>query len=98
MSYKNTSMNPAIRSSKAQIHYVASRGEALNGHIVATLLDAEYIDAAEVIRFAPGRRLDPVTYDLIRERLSGDHRYVILASTAQMPMVRFKLFPAADQM
>ena len=43
----------------ADNHYVASRGEALNGHIVATLLDAEYIDAAEVIRFAPGRRLDP---------------------------------------
>ena len=61
----------------ADNHYVASRGEALNGHIVATLLDAEYVDAAEVIRFAPGRRLDPVTYDLIRDRLTGNQRYVI---------------------
>ena len=61
----------------ADNHYVASRGEALNGHIVATLLDAEYIDAAEVIRFAPGRRLDPITYELIQQRLTGNHKYVI---------------------
>ena len=61
----------------ADIHYAASRGEALNGHIVADLLDAEYVDAADIIRFAPGRRLDPISYDLVRARLSDSGRYVI---------------------
>ncbi|TVR12008.1 MAG: aspartate kinase [Planctomycetota bacterium] len=57
--------------------YVASRGEALNGRIVAALLDAEYIDAAEVIKFSSGRRLDPLSYDLIQQRVGPSGRYVI---------------------
>lgn len=59
------------------IQYAASRGEALNGHIVAALLDAEYVDAADIIRFGGNNRLDPISYDLVRNRLTGNGRYVV---------------------
>ena len=45
--------------------------------MVAALLGAEYVDAADVIRFSRRGKLDPVTYELIRQRCSGDGRYVI---------------------
>ena len=57
--------------------YAASRGEAIHGHVVAALLDAEYVDAADVIRFDRSGRLDPRTYDLIQARCAGSGRYVI---------------------
>ncbi len=57
--------------------YAASRGEAIHGRIVAALLGAEYVDAAEVIVFDRAGRLDDRTYAAIRERCSGDGRYVI---------------------
>ena len=65
-------LQPVLAATRAAIEggagaaYVASRGEALNGRIVAALLAARYIDAAEVIRFQPGGRLDPSSYELIR--------------------------------
>jgi aspartate kinase len=61
----------------ASTDYVASRGEAIHGHIVAALLGAEYIDAAEVIRFSRRGRLDEASYGLIRRRCRGPGRYVI---------------------
>lgn len=61
----------------ADEHYVASRGEALNGLIIAALCDAEYVDAATVIRFADGGRFDPLSYRLIAERCAGTGRFVI---------------------
>ncbi len=59
--------------------YVASRGEAIHGHVVAALLGAEYVDAAEVVFFNRGGRLDQAkTYAAIAKRC-GDpaKRYVI---------------------
>ncbi len=64
--------------SGAGADYAASRGEALNGLIVAALLGATYIDAAEVVRIAPGRRIDPASHALIRAACADDaQRYVI---------------------
>jgi aspartate kinase len=58
--------------------YVASRGEAIHGHVVAALLGAEYVDAAEVIFFDRSGRLDPKTFPAIKARCSDTHkRYVI---------------------
>ncbi|MBI9101537.1 MAG: aspartate kinase [Spirochaetales bacterium] len=58
--------------------YMASRGEALNGRIVAAYLDAEYIDAADVIKIASNGRAHPSSYDLIRKLCPDDtRRYVI---------------------
>lgn len=76
-------LEPVLEETRAAIAagataaYAASRGEAINGRIVAALLDAEYVDAAEVIRFGAGGRLDPISYDLIRTRCAGPGRYVI---------------------
>lgn len=61
----------------ASIDFVASRGEHLCGHLMADALDATFVEAAEVIRFTSAGRLDPVSYDLIAQKLSGSGRYVI---------------------
>jgi len=57
--------------------FAASRGEALNGRIVAASLDAEFVDAAEVIRFRRRGKINPVTYELIRGRCAGSGRIVV---------------------
>src|SRR3954467_13334067 len=67
-------LGPALAEVRAKIEggagpdYAASRGEALHGRIVAALLGAEYVDAAEVVIFDRAGRLDPVTYDKIKGR------------------------------
>lgn len=61
----------------ASADYAASRGEAIHGVVVAALLGATYIDAAEVIFFDRSGRLDPKTYSTIKARCSGPGRFVI---------------------
>jgi aspartate kinase len=61
----------------ANADYAASRGEAIHGRVLAALLGAEYIDAADVVFFDRSGRLDPKTYGAIKARCSGPGRYVI---------------------
>ncbi len=61
----------------ASADYAASRGEAIHGVVVAALLGATYIDAAEVIFFDRSGRLDPKTYSTIKARCAGPGRFVI---------------------
>ena len=61
----------------ANADYAASRGEAIHGRVLAALLGAEYVDAAEVVFFDRAGRLDPRTYAAIKARCSGPGRYVI---------------------
>ena len=57
---------------KAGRDYAASRGEYLNGIIMAAYLGFEFIDAAEVIRFKENGEFDSeVTNELMRERLTS---------------------------
>jgi len=74
--------------------YVASRGEAIHGHIVAALLDAEYVDAAEVIFFNRGGRLDEAkTYAAIAKRCADpDRRFVIPGFYGVAPSGEIKTF------
>ena len=52
--------------------YAASRGEYLNGQVLAAFLGFPFIDAADVIRFGnTGAFLGDETNDLLRERLDG---------------------------
>jgi len=52
--------------------YAASRGEYLNGKIIAALLGWRFIDAAEVIFFnAQGKLDNQRTYDVLAEKLAG---------------------------
>lgn len=58
--------------------YAASRGEYLNGIIMATYLGFEFVDAAEVIRFKENGEFESeTTNELIRERLGSMKAAVI---------------------
>jgi aspartate kinase len=61
----------------ASSDYVASRGEHLCGRVLASALDATFVEAAEVIKFGSGGSLDPETYDLVASKLADAGRYVI---------------------
>ncbi|WP_283682972.1 aspartate kinase [Parablautia sp. Marseille-Q6255] len=58
--------------------YAASRGEYLNGIIMAAYLEYEFIDAAEVIRFDEDGVFDAeLTNEIMQKRLQGVERAVI---------------------
>ena len=61
----------------ASLDFVASRGEHLNGRVVAATLGATFIEPAEVIRFTPSGAIDDETYDLIASKVEDAVRYVI---------------------
>jgi aspartate kinase len=61
----------------ASADYAASRGEAIHGRVLAALLGAEYVDAAEVMSFDRAGRLDPRSFEAIAKRCGGGGRYVI---------------------
>lgn len=63
---------------KAGRNYAASRGEFLNGIIMANYLGYEFVDAAEVVRFTDdGDFLADKTDEMLKERLRGVERAVI---------------------
>jgi aspartate kinase len=63
---------------KAGVMYAASRGEFLNGKIMAKYLGYEFIDAANVIRFDKDGNFDAQTTNkLLSERLENIERAVI---------------------
>ena len=63
---------------KAGSMYAASRGEYLNGKIMAKYLGYEFVDAANVIRFHKDNSFDSETTDqLLSQRLAACERAVI---------------------
>ncbi|MFP4614022.1 MAG: aspartate kinase [Spirochaetaceae bacterium] len=57
---------------------VVSRGEYLSAHLVAGYFGYEFVDAAELIRFADGRTVDDAATDeLVRSRLASAGNYVV---------------------
>ena len=63
---------------KAGVDYAASRGEYLNGRVIAAYLGYEFIDAAEVIKFDEnGNFLSEETNQVLADRLSKVERAVI---------------------
>lgn len=56
---------------------IASRGEWIEGHIMADVLGFRFIDPTELIRFRRDGRLDERSYAQIRNRLGGGDRFVI---------------------
>lgn len=63
---------------KAGKDYAASRGEYLNGIIMAAYLGFEFVDAAEVIRFKENGEFDSeTTNEIMRERLGSMKAAVI---------------------
>lgn len=72
--------------------YLASRGEYLNGLILAALLDATFVDPKDLIKFDSEGRLDPATYGLLGEKLEGPGRYVIPGFYGSDPKGKVKTF------
>ncbi len=58
--------------------YTASRGEYLNGRIMAVYLGYDFVDPSEIIKFTPDKKLDPEkTYALATARLKDCKAAVI---------------------
>ena len=65
-------------AAKAGVDYAASRGEYLNGKIMAAYLEWPFVDAATAIRFHSDGSLDsPMTDKLMQEALSDKSHAVI---------------------
>ncbi|GMU92440.1 MAG: hypothetical protein AMXMBFR4_14980 [Candidatus Hydrogenedentota bacterium] len=72
--------------------YLASRGEFLSGQLLARLLGAEFVDPADFIKFDEEGNLDPETYTLLGERLTGKGRFVVPGFYGSMPDGRIRTF------
>jgi aspartate kinase len=72
--------------------FMASRGEYLNGLLMAEFLNAEFVDPSDYIRFSEEGQFDPASYDLLRERLQGDGRFVVPGFYGRLPNGRIKTF------
>ena len=71
---------------KAGRDFAASRGEYLNGKVLACYLGYEFIDAAEVIHFSDNGQFDAALTDVaMKERLNGVERAVIPGFYGIMP-------------
>ncbi len=70
-------LSEAIKKGVTPDH-VASRGEYLNGLLMATYLGAEFVDPADYILITANGGVDPETYRALGERLSDTKkRYVV---------------------
>ena len=75
------------------VDYAASRGEYLNGKIMAAYMDVPFIDAAEVIRFTENGALDQEQTDqLLKDRLQDCDRAVIPGFYGSLPNGAIKTF------
>ena len=57
--------------------FMASRGEYLNGRLLAELLGATFVDPADCIKFDGLGRLDASSYELLGARLRGKGLFVV---------------------
>lgn len=81
-------------ASGATADYVASRGEYLNGLLLAEFLGYDFVDAAEIIFFTPEGDYDPErTGREIAARLARHPRAVIPGFYGSLPDGRIKTFP-----
>ncbi len=72
--------------------FMASRGEYLNGQLLAQLLGATFVDPAECIRFDDEGLLDPITYELLGTKLKGNDVYVVPGFYGALPDGSIKTF------
>jgi len=72
--------------------YLASRGEYLNGRLLAVLLDAEFLAPETCIRFDTEGKLDPETFALLAAALPKEGRCVIPGFYGADPDGRIRTF------
>ena len=77
----------------ASADYTASRGEYLNGIILATLLGYEFIDSRDVIAFDKHGRFDSDTTDTaVKDKLKNIEKAVIPGFYGSLPNDKIKTF------
>jgi aspartate kinase len=72
--------------------YLASRGEYLNGLLVAQLLNAKFVEPAECIKFTEIGEFDPRSYDLLADKLDGPGLFVVPGFYGSLPDGEIKTF------
>lgn len=75
----NTLMDEVEGKAKegADDEYIKSRGEWVMAHVYAKLLNAEFVDAQDIIRINKDRSINPLTYELINERFRNQKSRVV---------------------
>jgi len=58
-------------------NYAASRGEYLSAKLLSTYFNAEFIDAAAVIKLTEDGMVDPSSYKLLKEKINSKGRYIL---------------------
>lgn len=58
--------------------HAASRGEYLNGLLLAAMLDADFVDPIDYVRIAANGSVHPSTYELLGERLADPSRLYVM--------------------
>lgn len=72
--------------------YMASRGEYLNGRLMAEVLHATFVDPADCIKFTSDGDLDPVSYAFLGTRLNGPGLFVVPGFYGSLPNGEIKTF------
>ncbi len=72
--------------------YAASRGEFLSAKLISSFLEAEFIDAEEVVRLTDDGRVDGSSYELLSQRVEDGRRYVMPGFYGQDPDGKVKTF------
>ena len=72
--------------------FMASRGEYLNGLIMAAALGARFVDPASLIRFDELGHLDPITYETLGNALAADGLFVVPGFYGSKPDGSVKTF------
>lgn len=76
------------------VEWAASRGEWLSGKILARYLGAEFVDAAEIMKFQDDGTFDEEeSYQLIPQRLKGSGRFVVPGFYGSDRTGRIRIFP-----
>jgi len=73
--------------------WMAARGEYFHACLVAEFLEAQFVPAGDCIRFDADGQLDPSSYDLLAERMSGEGRYVVPGFYGRDVHGHIKTFP-----
>lgn len=77
----------------ASVDYIASRGEYLNGLLIAEYLGYDFIDSKDIINFDDkGRLLEEETNEAIKKTLANHERAVIPGFYGSLPNGKIKTF------
>jgi aspartate kinase len=73
--------------------WMAARGEYLHAFLIARFLGATFVGAGECIFFGDEDKLDPRTYDILAERVSGEGIFVVPGFYGRDKHGEIKTFP-----